>query len=392
MNRACGEPKREATHGAAMPASDCLILPDRVRNARPSGKWNNLVKIVHFMNHSRQGNGHVAVAVDLACEQARKGHEVSFVSEAGDFDELLGANGVKRVVLPEASGKLRVLKTAWHLLPALRRIRPDIVNAHMVASALAARMVRPFTGFKLVTTVHNSFDKAAPLMKVGDRVIAVSSAVSDEMQSRGIASSRLRVVTNGTIGGVRRPPFAKEPETLMRPAIATVCGLHSRKGVAYLIDGFDLARRECPEAHLYIVGNGPERANFEARAQATQSADHIHFLGFRDDPRQVLASADIFVLASLRDPCPLVIFEAREMGKPIIASAVDGIPAALGQGSRGVLVPPADAQALATEMVRLLADPQLREDLGQAAKADLYDITVERMSHDTVAVYSDALN
>lgn len=349
------------------------------------------MRIVHFLNHTCQGNGHVAVAVDLACEQVRIGHEVYVVSGFGDFNDLLVAHNVKTVLLGEASGRFRLLKLAWRFLRAVRTIKPDVVNAHMVLAALAARLVRPLARFKLITTIHNSFEAQATLMRVGERVIVVSDAVSDDMQRRGVAPAKLRTVTNGTIGGARRPPYRGKPEPLQHPAVVTVCGIHSRKGVGYLIDGFDAARRECPDAHLYLVGWGPDQAEFEERARSTESAEHIHFLGYRADPRDVLASADVFVLASLRDPCPLVIFEAREMGNPIIASSVDGIPAALAFGRRGLLVPPADANALAREMVRVLTDKELRSKLTSATTENLEDITVRRMSEQTLEVYAEVL-
>jgi glycosyltransferase involved in cell wall biosynthesis len=349
------------------------------------------MKIIHYLNHTCRGNGHVAVAIDLAAEQVRMGHDVTIVSGFGDFDEFIVEHGVTLVNVGESSGSLKLPDMVRRLLPVIRRIKPDVVNAHMVYAAIAARLIRPLFGFRLITTVHNSFDPQASLMRVGDRVIVVSDAVGADMQARGIATSRLRTVTNGTVGGIRRPPYRGTPETLHHPAVVTVCGLHTRKGVGHLINGFDQARCTIPNAHLYLVGGGPERDAFEAQARATQSADHIHFLGYRDDPRDVLASADVFVLASLRDPCPLVIFEAREMGNPIIASAVDGIPAALANGQRGVLVPPADPEALAREIVRLLSDDELRARYSRASQEDLDEITVRRMSAQTVAVYAEAI-
>jgi len=351
------------------------------------------MKIVQYLNHSANGNGHVAVAVDLACEQVRDGHDVYFVSGYGDFDDLLAQHDVKVLTLgdPSGPGPLRLLRMAWRLLRVVRRVKPDVINAHMVYAALAARLIQPLGRFGLVTTIHNSFDRQASLMRAGDRVIAVSDAVGRDMEQRGIPAEKLRTVTNGTIGGARRPAYTGPPEPLQHPAVVTVCGLHSRKGVAHLIDGFDTARRSCPDAHLYLVGGGPEQEAFEAQARGTASADHIHFLGYRADPRDVLASADVFVLASLRDPCPLVIFEAREMGNPIIATSVDGIPASLNDGRAGVLVPPADPDAIAREIVRVLSDDALRDTLSHAAREDLEQMTVRRMSRQTVDVYTETL-
>lgn len=349
------------------------------------------MKIIHYMNHARMGNGHVGVAVDLSCEQARAGHDVYFVSGHSDFDELLKRNGVRVVTLGEVDGPLRLPIMAWRFLGVVRRVRPDVVNAHMVWAALSAKIARTFVRFGLVTTIHNSFDPQARLMGVGDRVVAVSDAVGHDLQKRGIAADKLRTVTNGTVGGVRRPPFNGKAENLLHPAVVTVCGMHSRKGVAHLIDAFASARAHVPDAQLYLVGGGPEQQDFEERARLSGSGDNIHFMGFRDDPREILASADLFVLASLRDPCPLVICEAREMGNAIIASAVDGIPAALSYGHRGVLVRPADPAALSREIVRLLVDDNLRRKFSQAAQEDLDGISVRRVSEETIKVYAETL-
>ena len=226
---------------------------------------------------------------------------------------------------------------------------------------------------------------------VGDRVIAVSEAVKAQMALRGIPERKLRVVRNGTIGGGRRPLYPAETAALARPAIATVAGLHDRKGIAHLITAFETVFLARGDTHLYIVGEGPERAKYESLAAQQRSAAHIHFLGHLDDPRSVLAATDIFALASLQDPFPLVLGEARQMGCAIVSTAVDGIPEALWQGAKGVLVPPADSKALADALVDLLNDEPKRAALAAAAGADTDDITVERVSRDTVAVYEDLL-
>jgi len=348
------------------------------------------MRIAHYLNHTRRANGHVAVAVDLACEQA-KNHEVYVVSAPGDFDELLVQSGVAVIHVDDASGPLRLPFMALRLFQALRRVRPQIVNAHMVAAALSASIVRPFLGFKMVTTVHNSFDRQARFMAVGDRVIAVSDSVQDEMRRAGVPQRKLRIVTNGTIGGRRRPFLPRRSVPLEHPAVVSVCGLHRRKGVHHLIDAFDAARHRCAPANLYLVGEGPERAELEAQARQTASSAHIHFLGYMDDPREVLASADIFVLASLRDPFPLVLLEARQMGNAIIASAVDGIPQALGHGQRGVLVPPGEVEPLSEALAMLLLDDASRRKLAAAASENIDELHVERMSARTLDVYEDAL-
>jgi glycosyltransferase involved in cell wall biosynthesis len=137
------------------------------------------------------------------------------------------------------------------------------------------------------------------------------------------------------------------------------------------------------------VGNGPDRAIFEAQAQSTPVSDRIHFEGFQPEPQRYLLATDIFVLASHRDPSPLVIPEAREAGCGIIASDVDGISEALDGGQAGLLVPPADSHALATALVKLLSDPNVLHRWKKQAQHNLERLKVARVNEETLTVYGD---
>jgi glycosyltransferase involved in cell wall biosynthesis len=349
------------------------------------------VRIIHFLNHTRQANGHVEIAVDLACAQAQHGHEVAIVSGPGNFDACLRDNGVIFHEIPGTECRLRALTMAYTLGSFARRFRADIVNAHMVSAALIARTVQATSRYRLVTTIHNSFDQQARWMRVGERVIAVSDAVNRDMAARGVPAHKLRTVRNRTIGGKRRPFQPVTRHDLAHPSITTVCGLHPRKGVADLIDAFSTAAREFPDAHLYIVGDGPHAAELRTRADATHCRDRIHWLGYQRDPREVLAASDIFVLASHADPCPLVISEARQMGCAIIATNVDGIPELLSFGEKGLLVPARDPAALSSALCRMLGDANLREHYAAAASMQLEECHIEQMSRETTAVYSELL-
>jgi glycosyltransferase involved in cell wall biosynthesis len=95
------------------------------------------------------------------------------------------------------------------------------------------------------------------------------------------------------------------------------------------------------------------------------------------------------VLASHRDPSPLVIPEAREAGCGIIASDVDGISEALDGGQAGLLVPPADSHALATALVKLLSDPNVLHRWKKQAQHNLERLKVARVNEETLTVYGD---
>ena len=349
------------------------------------------MRILHILNHIQEiGNGIVNVAIDLACLGAKAGHEVAVASAGGEYEALLSRYGARHFKIDQTRKPLNLIKAASLYRAAIREFQPDIVHAHMMTGVVLARALRVGFDYKLVSTVHNEFQRSAVLMGWADRVIAVSQAVSQSMAQRGIPKQKLRTISNGTLGSPRTRQLQEyQPRSLHRPAITTVAGMYKRKGIAELIDAFAHIAPEFPDAHLYLVGNGPDRAKFEAQAQRTVVGDRIHFEGFQPEPQRYLLATDIFVLASHRDPSPLVIPEAREAGCAIIATAVDGIPEALDDGEAGLLVPPADASALADTLRQLLDNPNSLQTWKNQTQYNLLRLNVVRVYEETLAVYQE---
>ncbi|HZT86884.1 MAG TPA: glycosyltransferase family 4 protein [Stellaceae bacterium] len=352
------------------------------------------MRILHLANHCDEvGNGIMNVAVDLACKQAERGHATAFASGGGAYVDLLRRHGVEHIAIVQEWRRPQTLPaTLLGLRRLIRRFRPDIVHAHMMTGAVLARALRRRRGFRLVTTVHNEWQRSANLMGVGDRVIAVSDAVRRRMQARGVAVRKLRVVRNATLGSPRRPSTAAaHPVRLQHPAVVTLAGMYERKGIRDLISAFALLADRYPEAQLYLLGDGPDRAAFESLAAALPCRTRVHFLGFVREPRPYLAETDIFVLASHNDPSPLVIPEAREAGCAIVATAVGGIPEALDGGEAGILVPASNPAELAAAVDRLLAEPAERERWRQRAQSRLEWLRLDRAVDETLTIYNELL-
>src|SRR5271170_4946272 len=348
--------------------------------------------IMHVLNHTFRYNGHVHVAVDLACVQAQMGHKVSIASGGGDFDRLFAQNSVRLIVIDQRRRPLNLIKATMAFGKAFAEFRPEIVHAHMMTSAGLAWPWRKPRGFKLVTTVHNEFERSAIIMGLGDRVIAVSDAVKASMQHRGIRATKLRVVLNGTVGTPRLASAKPAAAQLSRPAIVFVGGLHPRKAVDHLIRAFDAVRSQVPDVTLYIIGDGPNRSEYEALANELGCGPRVQFCGQISDPRPYLLGCDIFVLASHADPAPLVIIEAREAGCAIVATAVDGIPELLEHGQAGILVPPGDQAALIGAIANLLRDREMLARVRERSNCNLARMSVARVAEETIGIYRDALS
>jgi glycosyltransferase involved in cell wall biosynthesis len=346
-----------------------------------------------MLNHIQEiGNGIVNVAVDLACLQAKMGHYVGVASAGGEYEALLARYGAKHFYLNQTRKPINLLKAASRYRAIVEEFQPDIVHAHMMTGVVLARALRARFGYALVSTVHNEFQRSAVLMGLADRVIAVSDAVAHSMARRGIPPQKLRIVSNGTLGSPRTRALKEYlPVPLKRPAIVTVSGIYRRKGIGELIDAFVEIALDFPDAHLYIVGNGPDRSLFEEKAYSTTVSDRIHFEGFQPEPQGYLLATDIFVLVSHRESFSLVLSEGREAGCAIIASDVDGIPQTLDGGQAGILVPPEDSHALAAALVQLLSNPDLRQLWKQRARQNLERFTVHRVHEETLAVYRELI-
>jgi len=348
------------------------------------------MRVLHVLNDvTDRGNGIVNTAVDLAVEQARQGFEVAVASAGGGYKPLLERYGVEHIRLNQSRRPTRLLHAALAFRAALKDFEPEVVHAHMRTGLLLAWLWRRFHRFALVGHVHNVHDRESVMMGLADRVIAVSESVAATMASRGIAKRKIRVVLNGTLESRRIPSLAEiEPAALHHPAIVTVGGMNHRKGIEELISAFEMTPQD---AHLYLVGDGPDRRQFEQQARLSSRRDQIHFEGYQALPQAYMQGADVFVLASRRESFGLVLIEARQAGCAIVATHVDGVAEALDGGRAGLLVPSGNVNAIGNALTAMLRDEDAREEWQRKAKEGIAKFRVNRMAHETTAVYEELL-
>jgi len=349
------------------------------------------MRVLHILNDvTDQGNGIVNTAVDLAAEQARTGVPVAVISDGGGYQPLLERAGATHITLNQTRRPLQLLRAVIQFGKILREFQPDVVHAHMRTGLLLAWVWRRFRRFVLVGHVHNVHDRSSILMGLADRIIVVSQSVAATMEGQGIAPHKIRVVLNRTLQNQRQPQLDEiQPVQLQHPAIVTVAGMTSRKGIAELIEAFESVGRKFPTAHLYLVGDGPERNIFEQRAQQSLFHDRIHFEGFQAVPQAYMLSADVFVLASRRESFGLVLIEARQTGCAIVATNVDGISEALDDGRAGVMVPPQSPEALARAISSLIGSEDERDAWRKQALNGIEDYRVSVMAGEVQSVYEE---
>ena len=142
--------------------------------------------------------------------------------------------------------------------------------------------------------------------------------------------------------------------------------LHPAKGHRYLFEAVAQLSAQW-DLRLLVVGNGAHRDALKALAARLGLGETVIFAGFRTDVFDLLQGADVAVLPSLLEGLPNNLLEAMACGKPVVATAVDGVPEAVIDGQTGLLVPPGDSAAIARAIANILVDESLARRLGQAA-------------------------
>jgi glycogen(starch) synthase len=262
---------------------------------------------------------------------------------------------------------------------ALRRAArgADLVHAHWLASAL----VGPLAGKPLVLTLHGSgsagrFEDlrllsrprlSGPLLRRARIVIAVSEQLAEAARRAGARD--VRWIPNGVEIPAEVGQEADPPEILFVGRLAPEKGIHELASAARGLN-------------LVVAGDGPLRHLVP---------DALGFVPHAEVER-LLAHAAVVVLPSHREGLPMVLLEAMAHGRAVVATPVGGIPSLVEGGVTGLLVPPGDADSLRDAIERLLADPDLRRRLGEAARARVSELcSWERVTEATLDAYASAL-
>lgn len=275
------------------------------------------------------------------------------------------------------------------MVRSIRREKPAIVHIHLthplanpflqIAAFIAQVPVLIATEQTNVLIQQRAFGRRRKQFtgRITDVSVAVSEATRRGLvKYYGLSASKIIVIPNGvaahSIAGhlvpdkdaLRRKLGASEDDYL----IGTVAALRDQKGHTYLLQAFAQVQAQFPRTRLLLVGDGALRQTLEHKAHELGVADRVLWAGWRSDVWSVLHVLDLFVLPSLWEGLPLAVLEAMAAARPIVASAVDGTAEVIHDQVEGLLVPPADATALAEAILRVCKEPGLSSRLGAAAR------------------------
>lgn len=167
------------------------------------------------------------------------------------------------------------------------------------------------------------------------------------------------------------------------PRLLFVGRLALEKGLSDLLDTLHLAGQSGLVLDLTLVGDGPEREKLKALASRYDLQSRVHFRGYIPAGEalwQVYSQADMFILPSLSEAQGKVLVEAMAAGLPIVATCVGGIPSIIQHGKTGLLVAPHSPSDLLAAIQSMLADSDLRHQLGSNAVAAARTLTIKEQT------------
>ncbi len=298
--------------------------------------------------------------------------------------------------------------TLWRLRSRIRDWQPDVVNSWMFTANAYTRLVTGGAGGPRVVVSERCVDSwKAGWQRWLDRrqidrtawLVANSPPVADFYGELGYPAERISVVPNGIVIDDDSPTPRSDaglraefeiPESAR--VVVTVGRLARQKRVFDLVWAMQILRQLTDDVHLLVVGEGPERRKVGDLAREFECAHLVHFAGHREDVPELLATTDVFWIASDFEGQSNAVMEAMAAGKPVVASEIPANRELVVDGETGYLVPVGDATAFAQWTDRLLADPEAARRMGEAGRERMRsDFSVEAMVAGHVDVYRRVL-
>ena len=316
----------------------------------------------------------------------------------GDMLDLARARSVEPIVLPALGREINPLDdlvALARMVQLVRRLTPDVVHTHMAKAGTIGRLAARICGVPLVVhtyhghVFHSYFGAAKTrvfltieraLGLVTDRIIVVGDGQRDEIAGYGVAPpGKLESIRLGlelapllhaeAARGRLRQELGIDAST---PLVGIVARLVPIKAHEAFFDAAVRIREALPRVEFLVVGDGERRQELETLVQRRGLSRAVRFLGWRRDMLNVYADLDVVALTSRNEGSPVALIEALAAGRPVVATAVGGVPEVVINGDTGVTVPVADSRALAHAVLTLLADRPLAERLGAAGRRHVY--------------------
>lgn len=269
------------------------------------------------------------------------------------------------------------------LYSCIQRENPDILFAHGFNGAIMTMLERYLKGIKIKTilTYHGAYHAPTRAKKMiepfynglsiwiykhlAHKTICVAQASNEFLQKKGVPKDKVTTVHNGIVEIEKPRPISLEGTGVK---VLTASRIDTVKGLSFLLDALRILKDKGLLFTYYMVGEGPLLEELKGKTQALNLCDEVHFEGFQSNIPQWLESVDVFALPSIYEYHSIAVLEAMRAGVAIVATDVGGNCESVVDGKEALIVPPANAEALADALEKVMTDALLRKQLAHNAK------------------------
>lgn len=295
---------------------------------------------------------------------------------------------------------LRLVLRLRHLI---RSERPQLVHVHSRRGAdplggIAARLAGvPAVLSRRVDNLESAWAVRLkyPLYR---RVVTISEGIRRVLLAAGVPAAKVVCVHSAVDTQPYYSPCNRawfQMEFGLDPGawtLAVVAQLIERKGHRYLLDTLAAILARHPGVRVLLFGRGPLEAELRGRIGRQGLADRVHLAGFRPDLERILPCLDLMVHPATLEGLGVSLLQAAAAGLPIVAARAGGIPEVVRPGVNGLLVPPADAQALGAAILWILDHPEEAREMGARGRALVErEFSVPAMVAGNLGVYRELL-
>jgi len=329
------------------------------------------------------------VALEFLQKIAERGHKVSVLTRRCGFREKANSQegNINVYSAPSTDILSTFTKTPYPILKNIsyyiKKINPDIVhaNSHLFISSYQAVKTAYSIGMPSVVTVHGVMAQRGLMLNILQELYLYTMAKSifnkasavmcltknDATEIARIAgdNSNIFIVPNGVDIGFFEPTSVKDPDM-----ITWVGRFVPEKGLTYLLKAMQRVIDKYKDVKLFLVGDGPLRAELMNLADKLRLRDNVNFVGSvcREEVARLLSKSEIFVFPSLKEGMPMALLEAMASGNAVVGSNIPGINDVMINNYNGMLVSSSNSDELASAILMLFSDKKLRERLAINAR------------------------
>lgn len=368
------------------------------------------MKILHILD-SDGIYGAEVMLLNLMGEHMRMGHEpilLSMEDPTGSEKRSLAEEALKRGLdtIKFKSNRGYSLKSANKIIKYAVERGVELVHSHgYKGNILLASLPKHKRRMPIISTLHGwtsttIFSKIWFYTIIDKFFLRRLDAV---VYVNPLAANVIKHGTNFVVAnGIPEINFDNRSSTFSDPeiqkfcehgfVIGTISRLSDEKGLVHLINAMRLLLERSNKYKAVIIGEGPQKSLLQEIIQKNNLSNKVLLAGYRNNAFNYLPFFNVFVLPSLTEGLPITILEAMQAEIPIVATKVGGIPSILENGKQGIVINPADPEALAEAICSIDSNPHMAREMGENARdTALTKYSSQRMAKEYLQVYESVL-